>query len=105
MRRSAAVLLCISLLVLTAAPASARARFPRHLDPRSWEVPEDMTWADHRDIPGVDWAEGDADPPKTLRAALILGDFQDQGFRVAESSVDPTGQRGLGVEDPAAYWR
>ena len=64
-----------------------------------------MTWGDYRTIPGVDWREGDADPPKTLRAALILGDFQDQGFRVAETSVDPTGQKGLGVDDPAAYWR
>lgn len=63
-----------------------------------------MTWADYRDIPGVDWAEGDADPPKTLRAALILGDFQDQGFRVQETSVDATGQKGLGVDDPAQYW-
>jgi M6 family metalloprotease-like protein len=63
-----------------------------------------MTWADYHDIPGVDWREGDADPPKKLRAALILGDFQDQGFRVAETSVDPTGQAGLGVDNPAQYW-
>jgi M6 family metalloprotease-like protein len=63
-----------------------------------------MTWSDYRSIPGVDWREGDANPPKTLRAALILGDFQDQGFRVAETTVDPSGQRGLGVEDPAQYW-
>lgn len=62
-----------------------------------------MTWADYRDIPGVEWKEG-GDPPKRLRAALILGDFADQGFRVAETSVDPTGQAGLGVEDPAQYW-
>lgn len=64
-----------------------------------------MTWRDYRPIPGVDWREGDADPPKKLRAALILGDFQDQRFRVAETTVDATGQRGLGVDDPAAYWR
>jgi M6 family metalloprotease-like protein len=95
----------LGLLAGTVAPAAARARFPRHIDPRSWVVPEDMTWGDYRPIPGVDWREGDADPPKTLRAALILGDFQDQGFRVSETSVDPTGQRGLGIDDPAAYWR
>lgn len=63
-----------------------------------------MTWADYRQIPGVDWREGDADPPKKLRAALILGDFQDQGFRVAETTTDPTGQTGLGIADPAQYW-
>ena len=105
MRRSAAVLVSVILLLVSAAPpATARLRFPRHIDPRSWEVPEDMTWADYRPIPGVDWREGDADPPKKLRAALILGDFQDQAFRVSETTVDPTGQRGLGVEDPAQYW-
>ena len=98
-------LLALAIVIAAAAPAAARTRFPRHLDPRSWELPEHMTWGDYRPIPGVDWREGDADPPKTLRAALILGDFQDQGFRVAETSVDATGQKGLGVEDPAAYWR
>src|SRR5688500_5565219 len=104
MRRPAAVALALILLIVSATPAAARLRFPRHIDPRSWEVPEDMTWTDYRSIPGVDWREGDADPPKKLRAALILGDFEDQGFRVAETSVDPTGQRGLGVADPAQYW-
>ena len=63
-----------------------------------------MTWSDYKPIPLVDWREGDANPPKTLRAALILGDFQDQKFRVSETTVDPTGQRGLGVADPAQYW-
>ena len=105
MRRGIAVSLVVAGLVAGAVdPAVARSRFPRYIDPRSWELPEHMTWSDYVQIPGVDWREGDADPPKTLRAALILGDFIDQGFRVSETSVDPTGQRGLGVEDPAAYW-
>ena len=63
-----------------------------------------MTWGDYKPIPLVDWREGESDPPKTLRAALILGDFQDQKFRVSETTIDPTGQPGLGVEDPAKYW-
>ena len=106
MRRGISVSLVVVGLVAGAVdPAVARTRFPRHIDPRSWELPEHMTWSDYGPIPGVDWREGDADPPKTLRAALILGDFQDQGFRVSETTIDPTGQRGLGVEDPAQYWR
>ena len=92
------------LVVGAVDPAVARTRFPRFIDPRSWELPEHMTWSDYAPIPGVDWREGDADPPKTLRAALILGDFLDQGFRVSETSVDATGQRGLGVDDPGQYW-
>jgi M6 family metalloprotease-like protein len=103
-KRFVVLAMTATLVVGVAAPAEARSRFPRHKDPRSWEVPEDMTWSDYRAIPGVDWREGSGDPPKKLRAALILGDFQDQGFRVSETTVDATGQRGLGVEDPAAYW-
>ena len=63
-----------------------------------------MTWGDYRPIPGVRYLVGGNEPPKTLRAALILGDFQDQKFRVQERTVDPTGQRGLGVADPAKFW-
>ncbi len=81
-----------------------RPKLPPPIDPQSWEVPEDMTWSDYRPIPGTDWKNPEYEAPKTLRAALILGDFQDQKFRVAETTVDPTGQRGLGVDDPAQYW-
>lgn len=91
--------------LVAAIPGVANAaRFPRRIDPRSYELPEHMSWSDYHPIPGVDWKNPDNAPPKTLRAALILGDFPDQKFRVAETTVDPTGQRGLGVADPAHYW-
>ena len=100
------VALVVALLVSSiATPALARARFPRHIDPRSWELPEHMTWADYRPVPNTNWNEPSSKPPKTLRAALILGDFTDYKMRVAQSTVDPTGDRGLGVDDPAEYWR
>jgi len=100
----AVALTCAVVVGPSAAPASARKRFPPHLDPRSWVVPENMSWSDYEPIPGVDWKDASNQPPKKLRAALILGDFQDQKFRVAEESVDATGQRGLGVKDPAQFW-
>lgn len=112
-RRTSVALLAAVLVLGAAAPAGARpsgggaarrAKLPPPIDPQSWEVPEDMAWSDYRPIPGTDWKNPEYEAPKTLRAALILGDFQDQKFRVAETSVDPTGQRGLGVDDPAAYW-
>ena len=62
-----------------------------------------MSWADYKPIPGVQYLVEGNEPPKTLRAALILGDFQDQRFRVQETSVDPTGQAGLGLDDPK-FW-
>ncbi len=86
-------------------PVTARARFPRHVDPRSWEVPEDMTWRDYKPVPHVPYYDKDFEPTlRTLRSALILGDFTDQKFRVAEKTRDVTGQRGLGVKNPARYW-
>ena len=111
-RTSVALLAAAAVLVAAAGPVSAReagsgaARrgFPPPIDPQSWEVPEAMTGADYKLIPGVGWTNPEYEAPKTLRAALILGDFQDQKFRVAETTVDATGQRGLGVEDPAKYW-
>jgi M6 family metalloprotease-like protein len=112
-RTSIALLLGAALVLGAAAPVGARptgqgarraAKLPPPIDPQSWELPEHMTWGDYRRIPGTDWKNPEYEAPKTLRAALILGDFQDQKFRVAETTVDPTGQRGLGVDDPAAYW-
>jgi M6 family metalloprotease-like protein len=105
MKRLALMVIAALVASLVAAPpASARKRFPKHLDAKSWEVPEDMSWGDYKPIPGVDWKDPANQPIKKLRAALILGDFQDQKFRVQETTVDPTGQRGLGVKDPAQWW-
>ncbi|MFN2588031.1 MAG: immune inhibitor A domain-containing protein [Actinomycetota bacterium] len=111
-RRTSVAVLAAVLLAGAAGPVdareagrgSARDPFPPPIDPQSWEVPEDMTWSDYRRIPGVDWKNPEYEAPKTLRAALILGDFQDQKFRVSETTLDATGQRGLGVDDPAQYW-
>jgi M6 family metalloprotease-like protein len=101
--RSAAIASLVLVFVAgNITPALAAKRFPRPIDPQSWVVPEDMKWSDYKPIPGVDWKE--VEGTRTLRAALILGDFQDQKFRVAETTTDPTGQTGLGVDDPAQYW-
>jgi M6 family metalloprotease-like protein len=109
--RTLSVLTVAVGLLLTPATSAARpvdlarARgWPAPIDPKSWTVPEKMTWADYQPIPGVDWKDVDYQAPKTLRAALVLGDFTDQKFRVAETTRDATDQFGLGVPDPAKYW-
>jgi M6 family metalloprotease-like protein len=94
--------LAVTALVAVQPGAPAKGRFPRHIDPKSWELPEQMTWGDYKRIPGANY--GEVDQPKKIRIALILGQFKDQKFRVAQTSKDPTGQRGLGVEDPARFW-
>lgn len=98
------LLIALSTQVLTGVAQARNERFPKHIDKKSWVLPEQMTWGDYKPIPGVDWLGEESGPPKKLRAALILGDFTDQPFRVEETDVDPTGQHGLGVDDPAQYW-
>ncbi len=105
-RQAATVVAALVCFGLLAPPAAlAREGFPRHLDPQSWEVPEHMTWSDYKPVPHVPYYDKDFEPTlRTLRAALILGDFQDYEFRVAATERDVTGQKVLGVEDPAKYW-
>lgn len=103
MRKLAVIALVLAVTAATPG-AGARTRLPRYPDPRSWELPENMTWSDYTRIPGVQWLNPGNEPPKTLRAALVLGEFADQGFRVAETDRDPTGQKGLGIKDPAQFW-
>ncbi|MFL5846252.1 MAG: immune inhibitor A domain-containing protein [Solirubrobacteraceae bacterium] len=90
--------LLAALAALTTAPAALAdeapglAAPPAPTDPRSWVLPEDMTWADYRPIPGFDWEHPDRQPPKKLRAALILGDFPDRPFLISSpTGADPMG--------------
>ncbi|MDQ4095917.1 MAG: peptidase M6, partial [Actinomycetota bacterium] len=102
---SLSIALGLTLALVVPSVVSARERFPRRLDPQSWEVPEDMTWRDYKPVPRVPYYDKDFEPTlRTLRAALILGDFPDYKFRVAATKRDVTGQKVLGVEDPARFW-
>src|SRR4051794_10735150 len=94
----------ISLAVLACVPAGAAAdlpglaKTPAPSDPQSWVLPADMTWSDYRPIPGFDWADPKNQPPKKLRAALILGDYSDRSFLVnqPEGSDPIANPRGIG---------
>lgn len=74
---AAATLLALSL---PARGVEGRSTLPAPADGESWVLPEWMTWADYRPIPGVNWNDDDRQPPKKLRSALILGDFTDRDF-------------------------
>lgn len=50
------------------------------IDPQRWQDQEEMTWADYRPIPGVDWADPSRVPERALRIALVAIDFPDQPF-------------------------
>ncbi len=75
--------LLVALLAgaLVQAPsAAALEQPPEPIDPQSWVLPEHMTWDDYRPIPGFNWSDDSRQPPKKLRAALILGDHPDREF-------------------------
>ncbi len=55
-------------------------KMPEPVDPQSWVNPEDMTWNDYKQIPGIDWNNTDIKPETELKGALILVDFPDQDF-------------------------
>ncbi|WP_164215292.1 FixG Ig-like domain-containing protein [Virgibacillus sp. YIM 98842] len=76
---------------VSAAPTGLTS-FPDPVDPKSWELPEDMTWDDYEPIPGIDWANTDIEPEEDLKGALILVDFPDQDFILTEpKGSDPVG--------------
>jgi M6 family metalloprotease-like protein len=64
------------------------------LDPQRVQDQQDMTWADYRPIPGVNWADAARvpEPPRTLRVALVAVDFADQPFVITlPKHSDPFG--------------
>jgi M6 family metalloprotease-like protein len=69
---------------------------PPDVDPISYVLPEHMTWDDYRPVPGYDWTNPAYSPPKKIRAALILADFEDQEFVAKE--------RGF-TDDPADFYK
>ncbi len=101
-------------LAMIAGPAMAEdpaglARFPDPVDPQSWVLPEDMTWDDYTPIPGVNWNDPQYQPAKKLRAALIVADYQDEGFVVAQPEGsdligNPQGVGSVPREDVADFY-
>ena len=87
-------------LFLAVTPASSQESaveaFPDDVDPISYVLPEHMTWADYEPIPGYDWSNPAYQPPRKIRAALILADFQEHPFIVEKMGL---------TEDPADFYK
>lgn len=88
--------LMAATLPADAAPRPAVEPLPDELDPVSHVLPELMTWDDYRPVPGHDWNRPQSQPPRKIRAAFILADFEDQPFVVE--------QLGL-TDDPVEFYR
>jgi M6 family metalloprotease-like protein len=108
-------IIAVALLAGTANPAgSAPAPTglpapPPGIDPQSWVLPQDMTWDDFVPVPGYDWAnDPELQAPKPIRAALVLGDYEDQPMvmtRPTGSDLVGNPQSDGGVpQDQVAQW-
>ncbi|MPZ93714.1 MAG: M6 family metalloprotease domain-containing protein [Propionibacteriales bacterium] len=96
---------CVGLTAFATTPAGAQpgradADYAQPIDPQDWENPDDMTWADHTPVPGVDWSDptrrGSA---RDFNIALVLGDFTDQPFLVTQ----PVASHPFGNPQPSVH--
>jgi M6 family metalloprotease-like protein len=106
----------LATIAVLALPAAAGAQdppgladFPAPVDPRSWVLPEDMTWDDYRPVPGFDWEDPARQPLRKLRAALIVADYPDRPFlATAPNGSDPMGNPvqagGVAREDVGQFY-
>lgn len=93
-----AVFVCGALVATAGASSATSARgggLPADIDPLSYVLPEHMTWDDYKPLPGYDWSDPSYQPPRKIRAALVLGDFTDQEFVVKEKGL---------TDDPAQFY-
>ena len=89
---SLATLACVPASAVAASDPPGRSAPPPATDPQSWVLPADMKWSDYKPIPGFNWRDPSKQPPKKLRAALVLGDFPDRQFLVTKpNGSDPAG--------------
>ena len=91
------------------APVGAAAP-PPGLDPRSWVLPQDMTWDDYAPVPGYDWANDPAlQAVKPIRTALVLADYEDQPMVMTRATGsdtvgNPQSSGGVPQEEVAQWW-
>ncbi|WP_143022235.1 peptidase M6 [Nonomuraea maritima] len=88
-----ALMLGLSLNMTQAQAATWSPPEMQPIDPQHVQDQEDMTWADYKPIPGVDWATDGAVPTdRALRVALVAVDFPDQPFVITKpKKSDPFG--------------
>jgi M6 family metalloprotease-like protein len=78
-RQSSWLVLVVATLLVSGATAQQPAG-PPPIDPQQVQDQDDMTWADYKPIPGVDWTDPKHVPERTIKIALVVADFEDQPF-------------------------
>jgi len=85
------------------------ASFPDPIDSQSWTLPRDMTWADYKPVPGIDWNTSTIKPERVLRGALIIVDFKDRDFILSQSkgseiAGNPVGAGNIPRDQIGKFW-
>jgi M6 family metalloprotease-like protein len=75
-------LLAIAIIAIQSTTSFSQqpAAVPPPFDPQEVLDQDDMTWADYKPIPGVNWTDPKHVPERTIRIALVVADFEDQPF-------------------------
>lgn len=74
-----ALVLAVAAVVIGAFQTAPAPFTP--IDPQVVQDQQDMTWADYRPIPGINWADPSLTPSKkNFKVALLAVDFPDQPF-------------------------
>src|SRR5262245_10258469 len=95
--RSGLMLMTLAILAAGTARVTPReqvaaAAFPPPLDPQRVQDQDDMTWADYKPIPGINWGDAGHVPQRALKVALVAIDFEDQPFVITQpKGSDPFG--------------
>lgn len=103
MRRIYKSIIIFANLLLFVVPTNAFAEkpgltaFPEPVDPRSWVLPENMTWNDYKPLPGIDWRSANIQPERVLKGALIIVDFPDREFILSRSVGSEIAGNPIGV--------
>jgi len=70
----------------------AAVELPAPIDPQVVQDQDDMTWADYKPIPGINWADPARKPEREFKMALVAVDFSDQPFVITQPKYsDPFG--------------
>jgi len=72
--------------------ASGLSSFPPPIDPQKVQDQDEMTWADYRPLPGLNWADPSLKPERGFRLAVVAVDFPNQPFVITRAKgTDPFG--------------
>ncbi len=80
--KKAVFVAAVAATVVAASPAAAAP--PAPLDKQNWSFQDNLTWADYKKLPGLDYSNPSIQPSvKKWKVALIMVDYPDRAFTIS----------------------